>query len=180
MKNNELETLKLEICERDEKNSNLENLIKSGGKEHQLLFQKVRDFEKEYKTANEEIVKLERENRLMKKKVNDIEMENSSLKEKLEKDEKDLEEVNKSLELKAMMYKLLKIEMWQKYGHDETDTEDENEEVEPPRQHSCHLCAFVGKCESGLKTHITVKHKVRCVKCNEKFANNKELEKHVC
>ena len=125
-------------------------------------------------------MKLEKENRIMKKKVDDVEMENNSLKEKSVKDEKDLKEVNKSLELNGMMYKLFKLEMWKKYGHDETDTEDENEEVESSRVHACDLCAFTGKSESGLKTHKTVKHKVTCGKCKEKFAIMKELEKHSC
>ena len=119
----------------------------------------------------------------MKKKVNDVEMENSIMKGKLENDEKELKEVNKSLELKGMMYKLFKIEMWQKYGHDETDTEDENEETEdenketePTREFSCDKCAFIGKSESGLKRHKTIKHKVKCGKCNEKFQTMRNLK----
>ena len=70
--------------------------------------------------------------------------------------------------------------MWQKYGHDETDTEDENEETETAREYSCDRCGFVGKSESGLKTHITVKHKIKCDKCNKRFGNNEELENHAC
>ena len=42
MKTNEFETHKLKIREEDEKNANIENLLKSGGKEHRLLVQKVR------------------------------------------------------------------------------------------------------------------------------------------
>ena len=74
-----------------------------------------------------------------------------------------------------MYFDIFKIEMREKYGHIEEDSDDDedlegnvaNDQTEGSNQikqvFQCDQCNFIGKTESGLKTHKTVKHKGKSV-----------------
>ena len=78
-----------------------------------------------------------------------------------------------------MYFDIFKIEMREKYGHVEEDTDDDEdiegndesaEEVEDRIEVSqgfqCDQCKFIGKSDAGLKTHKTVKHRRKSGSCN--------------
>ena len=95
--------------------------------------------------------------------------------EDLEKEREKLKEENKSLVFKGMYFDIFKIEMREKYGHIEEDSDDDedlegnvaNDQTEGSNQikqvFQCDQCNFIGKTESGLKTHKTFKHKGKSV-----------------
>ena len=105
--------------------------------------------------------------------------ENLEIKNKvkeLEKEKEALKEDNKSLVFKGMYFDIFKIEMREKYGHIEEDSDEddlikENDEpvesrVEENQGYICDQCEFIGKTEAGLKTHKTVKHRRKSGSCS--------------
>ena len=95
-------------------------------------------------------------------------------KQKLEEIQKEnLREGNKTLTFKGMFFDIFKIEMYEKYGdiEEESDYDDEEEIGETiveqngfPRGQ----CEFIVKSEAGQKTHITVRHnQVKSKSCRD-------------
>ena len=74
---------------------------------------------------------------------------------------------------------IFKIEMREKYGHVEEDSDNEEEienimenkekveeSCERSQGYPCEQCKFIGKTDAGLKTHKTVKHKGKSGSCS--------------
>ena len=70
---------------------------------------------------------------------------------------------------KGMFFDISNIEIREKYGHIEEESEDEDEHGEVVEQvgHHCGKCLFIVKTEARLKSHLTVKHKIHSVRSRE-------------
>ena len=114
-------------------------------------------------------------------KITNLVKENAEIKSKvkeLEKEKENLKEDNKSLDLKGMFFDIFKIEMREKYGHIEEESDDDDlqgiQEHDEPLQSSveenhgykCDQCKFIRKTEAGLKTHKMVKHERKSGSCS--------------
>ena len=143
----QIEGLEKEIAEKDAELRQKDEEIKKI--EQRMIIEKAKILE----VKEDEIVSLTKENLEMKNKV------------------EELEEKNKSLVIKGMLFDIFKIEMRERYGHVEEESDDDEEfentgeidkvvDSEYEKQgFQCDQCTFFGKTESGLKTHKTVKHK---------------------
>ena len=157
----QLKDLEQEIIEKDEELKKKEEEIKMT--EIRILEEK----DKFIKLQEDKITNLVKENAEIKNKVKELEKEKENLKED-----------NKSLDLKGMFFDIFKIEMREKYGHIEEESDDddlqgiqENDEpvqssVEENQGYICDQCKFIGKTEAGLKTHKTVKHGRKSGSCS--------------
>ena len=124
--------------------------------------------EKKIKTIEESFAKTNQEKEALKMKVIDLEKKSELLETTFQEEIKVLKEEKRSLEIKEMLFDLFKIEMRERYGHEE-ETEDENaneenSQVDFTRSLACGKCNFVGKTEPGLKTHVRAKHKESDIK----------------
>ena len=106
----QIEDLKKEINEKDKDLKKKEeeiNII-----ERRIMF----ETEKNIKLKEEEIISLTNDNLEKKNKVEELEKERDTLKEE-----------NKALTWKGMYLDIFKIEMREKYGHVEEDTDNDDE-----------------------------------------------------
>ena len=154
--------LKKEIIEKDTE-------LKKKEEEINIIEMKIMlEKERIIKLKDEKINSLTNENLEKQNKVEDLEKEIDKLKEE-----------NKALTLKGMFFDIFKIEMREKYGHVEEDTDEEediegNDEsveevegrIEINQGFQCDQCKFIGKSDAGLKTHKTVKHRRKSGSCN--------------
>ena len=86
--------------------------------------------------------------------------ENKQLEMKVKEMVKERDDLYTSIGERDMLYEDLKERMQIRYGFDSNDEESESdEEVREIKSKKCDICEFVGKTESGLKTHITKKHR---------------------
>lgn len=141
-------------------------------KEIKEVNSKIKEKEKEINLKDDELRTLEK---CCQTKVIDIE---KKYKEKVAKQEqvilelemkvkdmvKERDDFYTAIGLRDMEYLDLKERMKNKYGFDSNDEEseyesDDNIEEALNKTNNCEFCEFVGKTKSGLKSHITKKHK---------------------
>ena len=88
--------------------------------------------------------------------------ENKQLEMQIKEMVKERDDMYTSIGERDMLYEDLKERMKIKYGFDSNDEESDyesDEEIRETKSKTCDICEFVGKTESGLKTHITKKHR---------------------
>ena len=168
--------------------------------EEEVTEEVAKENEPESVPNNQEAEKAMRESlKKLEEQVADLEKENESLKQtkkaenvlseslkKLEEKVFDLENEKEYLKQKiverTMFYDTLKSDMKERFGYDS----DEEAEIyyqnllKEDEKLTCDVCTFVGKTEAGLRTHKTIKHKVKCENCNKRVDRKEDLEEHFC
>ena len=141
----ELNELKKQIKEKD-------NEIKMLNEEIMILKEKTRA---------EMLIMIEDKNKGIAKEMKELKEENRIIKSRFDDMEKNME--------------ALKVELKGKQASGQAPDvviEEETEVSDTVKEHSiiCGKCEFVAKSESGLKTHMTVKHKTPLFKAYSKIS----------
>ena len=125
-------------------------------------------------TKDTEIVDLENE-------IAKLKTINAKFEEKLESTEKEKEDLKQDLVVRVMLHDGLKHDMKERFGYDsEKEAEEYYQKLLKEDELKCEKCNFVGKTEAGLRTHVTLKQEVKCIKCKVRIENNESIEEHIC
>ena len=96
--------------------------------------------------------------------------------EAIEKEMKDLKAKNETIESrfivmeKEIEYLKSKLNDKEHVQNEVIEKDEETANTESKAQNCCEKCEFVAKSESGLKTHVTVKHKTSMFKAYTKVS----------
>ena len=136
---------------------------KSNSKEVVEMVEKLRTLKQEIWVKDEEIKKLDMKIENMEKSVNDRIIKLEKIVVILRAEVNELKEQNENMRCSPNSEKNEDTEISDKSERDIV------EEIDEPtgtvgKEHACEKCPFIGKSESGLKTHNTVKHKVSLMK----------------
>ena len=106
--------------------------------------------------TKDEIDTIRHTNEAIEKEMKDIRAKNETIESRFIVMEKDIEYLKSKLNDKEdVLDKVI-------------EKDEETVNTESKAQNSCEKCEFVAKSESGLKTHVTVKHKTSMFKAYTK------------
>ena len=131
--------------------------------------EKLQCLKQEIGIKNEEIKILNSQIEDMEKGVNDRIMKLEKIVEMLREEVNDVKKKNENLRCSLNSERNVNSKVSESGDKTETDVDVVDEIISDPtgageKEYACEKCPFIGKTESGLMTHNTVKHKVSIMK----------------